>query len=108
MSHHPEVHSDKHDDVASHLRGYAIVGIALLIGTILTVLASYVDLGHSWNIVLALCIATVKCSLVVLYFMHLISEKQLIYLVMGATMLFFAVLMFLTLWSSAPNSLIHN
>ncbi|MFM2294810.1 MAG: hypothetical protein RLZZ350_1223 [Verrucomicrobiota bacterium] len=107
MSKHSE-HSDNHDDVSTHLRGYAIVGGALLLGTILTVLASYVDLGHSWNIVLALVIATVKCSLVVLFFMHLISEKQLIYLVMAATMLFFGVLMFLTLWSSSPASLIHN
>ena len=97
-----------HSDVSKHIRGYMLVGGTLLIGTILTVLASYVDLGHSWNIVLALVIATVKASLVILFFMHLISERQLIYLVLGCTVFFFAGLMFLTLWSTQPTSLIHN
>ena len=100
-------HSD-HSDVSKHIRGYLIVGATLLFGTILTVLASYVDLGHHWNIVLALVIATVKSSLVVLFFMHLISEKQMIYIVLAFTVFFFAGLMYLTLWSSSPDSLIHN
>lgn len=88
--------SDHSADISSHVRGYMIVGAALLIGTILTVWASYIDLGHHWNIVLALVIATVKASLVVLFFMHLISEKQMIYTVLAFTAFFFAGLMFLT------------
>jgi len=86
-----------HSDVSSHVRGYLIVGAALLIGTILTVWASYIDLGHHWNIVLALIIASVKASLVALFFMHLISERTLIYLVLGFTAFFFIGLMFLTI-----------
>ncbi len=97
-----------HSDVSKHIKGYLIVGGTLLLGTILTVLASYVDLGHHWNIVLALVIATVKSSLVILFFMHLISEKQMIYIVLGFTVFCFIGLMLLTLWSSSPNSLIHN
>jgi cytochrome c oxidase subunit 4 len=89
--------SDHSSDIASHVRGYMIVGAALLIGTILTVWASYIDLGHHWNIVLALVIATVKASLVALFFMHLISEKQMIYTVLAFTAFFFAGLMFLTI-----------
>ena len=100
--------SDHSEDVSKHLRGYIIIGIVLLVGTILTVLASYIDLGHHWNIVLALCIATVKASLVVLYFMHLISEKQLIYIVMAFTVFFFFDMMLITLWSSSLGNLIHN
>ena len=78
-----------------------LVGVALLIGTALTVWASYIDLGHHWNIVLALIIACVKASLVALFFMHLISERQLIYTVLAFTAFFFAGLMFLTLYASS-------
>jgi cytochrome c oxidase subunit 4 len=97
-----------HSDVSKHIRGYLIVGATLLIGTILTVLASLVDLGHHWNIILALVIATVKSSLVVLFFMHLISERQMIYIVMAFTAVFFTSLMYLILWSTHPVNLIHN
>lgn len=86
-----------HDDVSKHIRGYLIIGGVLILGTVLTVLASYVDLGHHWNIVLALVIATIKASLVALYFMHLISEKQLIYMVLSVTAFFFVGLLALTL-----------
>ena len=86
-----------HSDVSKHIRGYMIIGATLIIGTVLTVLASYIDLGHHWNIVLALIIATVKASLVALFFMHLISEKQMIYTVLGFTAFFFLGLMFITI-----------
>lgn len=85
------------EDISKHVRGYLIIGGTLIIGTVLTVLASYVDLGHHWNIVLALVIATVKASLVALFFMHLISEKQMIYTVLGFTAFFFIGLMFITI-----------
>jgi cytochrome c oxidase subunit 4 len=91
--------SDHTADISKHVRGYLVVGTALLIGTVLTVWASYIDLGHHWNIVLALVIATAKASLVALFFMHLISEKQMIYLVLGFTTFFFAGLMCLTIFS---------
>jgi cytochrome c oxidase subunit 4 len=86
-----------HSDVSKHIRGYLIIGGTLILGTVLTVLASYIDLGHHWNIVLALIIATVKASLVALFFMHLISEKQMIYTVLGFTAFFFLGLMFITI-----------
>ncbi len=93
--------SDHSHDISKHVRGYLIIGGTLIIGTVLTVLASYVDLGHHWNIVLALIIATVKASLVALFFMHLISEKAMIYTVLAFTALFFVGLMFLTIGAHA-------
>ena len=89
--------SDDSHDVSKHVRGYLIIGGTLILGTVLTVLASQVDLGHGMNIVLALVIATAKASLVALYFMHLISEKQMIYTVLGFTAFFFLGLMFITI-----------
>ena len=99
-------------NVASHethsVRGYIFVFIALLAGTVLTVWASFIQFPSAEiNIAVALTIATVKAFLVVAYFMHLISERKMIFLVMGFTAFFFAALMGLTIWSLQPNSLIH-
>jgi cytochrome c oxidase subunit 4 len=100
-------HDDAHD-ISKSIRKYLIVFGALLIGTILTVLASYIDFGNpEINIAVALFIAIVKGSLVASYFMHLIDERKLIYGVLGATVFFFAGLMYLILWSMEPTSLIH-
>jgi caa(3)-type oxidase subunit IV len=103
--------SDDHSDVSKHIRGYLIIGGTLLIGTVITVLASYLDLGHHHlNIALALVIATFKGSLVALFFMHLISERTMIYTVLGFTAFFFIGLMFLTIGAYAdlpPLSSIH-
>lgn len=51
---------------------------ALLLLTVVTVLVSYVDLGL-WNTVVALLVASVKASLVALFFMHLKGETPLVW-----------------------------
>jgi len=95
----PETHS---------VRGYLFVFVALIAGTVLTVWASYVHFpSPEINIAVALAIACTKAFLVAAYFMHLISERKMIYLVLGFTALFFAALMGLTVWSLQPNSLVH-
>ena len=92
-------HSDSQTHETHSIKGYLVVYFALLVGTIFTVIAAGIDLGHHWNIVLALVIACVKAFLVIAYFMHLISEKKMIFMVMSFTMFFFAGLMVLTLFS---------
>jgi cytochrome c oxidase subunit 4 len=86
-----------HHDISKHVRVYITVFIALLVGTIVTVALNYM---HFDNIVLtvsiALFVAVIKGSLVACYFMHLISEKKMIYIVLAFTAFFFAGLMFLT------------
>lgn len=75
---------------------------ALIFGTIVTVLASYIPFGNrSINIGVALFIACSKAFLVAGYFMHLISERKMIYGIMIFTAFFFIGLMFLTLGSFA-------
>jgi cytochrome c oxidase subunit 4 len=76
----------------------------------ITVAASYIHFGHrSINIAVALFIATVKAFLVAGYFMHLISEKKLIYSILAFTGFFFAGMMYLTVWSrdQIPDGTIH-
>jgi cytochrome c oxidase subunit 4 len=61
-------------DYKSEARGYVLTLTALLILTAITVGASYIDFGQG-NIVIALAIATVKATLVALFFMHLAHDK---------------------------------
>lgn len=91
---------DDHD-VSKHVRSYLLIGLFLLIGTALTVWAAQIHFGsHAMNIAIGLLIATVKASLVALFFMHLISERSAIYMFLGVTVFFFTGLMVLTLWAS--------
>jgi cytochrome c oxidase subunit 4 len=102
---------DREETIAEmrhHIRRYLIVGVALILGTLLTVWASLINFGsREINIVVALFIAAAKGSLVVAFFMHLISEKKMIYAVLIFTAFFFTSLMFLTLFSMHPESIIH-
>jgi cytochrome c oxidase subunit 4 len=88
------------DHFVHHIRRYLIVFFALLVGTAFTVWASFIHFGsREANIAVALVIATVKAFLVAGYFMHLISERKMIYTVLAFTVFFFAGLMYLTIWS---------
>src|SRR5579859_1383065 len=99
------------DHFSHHVRRYLFVFYALIFGTIITVLASYIPFGNrEINIAVALFIAIGKASLVACYFMHLISEKKMIYGIMAFTAFFFMGLMFLTLGSFADfprNTVTH-
>ena len=87
--------SDHAVDIDKHVRVYITVFVALMVLTIITVAVSYLDLSVPLAITLALVIATVKGSLVACYFMHLISEKKLIYAVLIVTVAFFVALLLL-------------
>jgi len=67
----------QHEEHTTHSQGfYLAIGAALLILTATTVGAAFVNLGP-FNPVVALLIATIKATLVVLFFMHVkgASEK---------------------------------
>lgn len=80
-------------DVKKHVRGYLIVFFALLCLTVVTVGLSYLHLPVGLAIAAALVVASVKASLVALFFMHLISEKQIIYAILALTAVLFIFLM---------------
>lgn len=81
---------------ATSRRTYIAVFVALLLLTAVTVLVSYVDLGL-WNAVVALLIASVKASLVALFFMHLKSEDRLVWGFALVPIAFLALIIFGTL-----------
>ena len=111
MSEKPHDHQEHHDHFSHHVRRYLLVFYALLFGTVITVAASYIPFGHqALNVGVALLIACAKAFLVAGYFMHLISERKMIYGIMAFTAFFFVGLMFLTLWSYAdfpPLTKVH-
>jgi cytochrome c oxidase subunit 4 len=77
---HSNSHSHGHDEVGHVIpeSTFFKVLIALLVLTVITVLAAQVDLGK-WNIVGALLIASVKASLVIAIFMHGKYENKIIW-----------------------------
>lgn len=58
------------------LKSYIAVWAALLVLTVTTVLVGEIELGE-WNIVVAITIAVIKASLVVLFFMHVKGSSSL-------------------------------
>jgi cytochrome c oxidase subunit 4 len=83
------------ESIKKHVRTYILVFVALMALTIVTVAVSSLHLSVGKAIAVALFVATIKASLVASYFMHLISERKLIYWTLILTAVFFAALMFL-------------
>ena len=86
-----------------YIANYRKVFIYLLIGTILTVWASYMEFNVHNSIAgavfVGLTIATIKGYLVAANFMHLNSESKLIYWILLLTLFFLALLLFIpVLW----------
>jgi cytochrome c oxidase subunit 4 len=78
------------------LRTYIAVFISLLVGTGLTVLAASVDMG--WlNTPIALAIAVVKATLVILFFMHVRYSSRLTQIIIAASLLWLAIMVTFTL-----------
>ena len=84
-------------DIHKEIRGYWLVFASLIVLTAVTVLISRYHLPPGLAIPLALTVATIKASLVVCFFMHFISERQLIYGIYIFVIIFFAGMLGLTL-----------
>jgi cytochrome c oxidase subunit 4 len=88
-----------HSEVSSHhivpVPIYIGVFLALIVGTIVTTLVAYIDLGP-FNIVVALTIAVCKATLVVLFFMHVKYSPKLTKLVVLAGIFWLVILLTMT------------
>ena len=109
-SDHSAVSMPHHDpaDIDKHVRVYIIVFVALMALTLITVAVSYLHLSTPMAIAVALFVATIKGSLVACYFMHLISEKKLIYVVLVITVVKFIVLLALPALTHGNGTWIHE
>lgn len=88
-------------NMTHHIANYRKVFIFLLIGTALTVWASYMEFNVQNSIAgaifVGLTIAFIKGYLVAANFMHLNSEKKMIYWILLLTIFFLALLLFIPL-----------
>ena len=100
--------SDHAVDIDKHVRVYITVFVALMVLTIITVGVSRLHLPVPIAVTVALLVAIIKGSLVAAYFMHLISEKKLIYAVLALTVVFFAALIALPVFTVSDGFWIHE
>jgi cytochrome c oxidase subunit IV len=81
---------DNHDANAPKI--YAAVLAVLLMLTFITVAASKIQFGSNMvNVVIALTIATVKASLVALFFMHLIHDRAMNAIILVSSFVFLGI-----------------
>jgi|SRR5208282_6390673 len=93
---HAQHAEEKHEHHIVSPVVYIVILFALLLGTALTVWASFIELGF-WNPVIALAIATTKATLVVLYFMHVKYSGKLTKLTVASGIFMFLTLVGMTL-----------
>jgi cytochrome c oxidase subunit 4 len=74
------------------VRIYATIFLILLVGTALTVWAAFVDFPWRLNTIVALTIATVKATFVVLYFMHVRYSARLVWVIIISALFWMAIL----------------
>jgi cytochrome c oxidase subunit 4 len=93
----PNAHHHSPEHILKEMRTYMVVFVSLAALTAITVFAFYQLKTYPVKVAItvALIIATIKGSLVAGFFMHLLSEKKLIYAILVLTVIFFIFLMVL-------------
>lgn len=97
-----------HEDVhhVSPVWEFTAVFVALLFLTILTYLVSFAGLGP-WSLPVAMVIAFMKGSLVVLFFMHLFYEDRFYGFVFSVTLLFVGIFFTFTLFDMNTGDILN-
>jgi cytochrome c oxidase subunit 4 len=92
MDAHAHHHADLGHEHVTPIGAYLAIFGALMLLTVITVAVAWVDLG-TVNVGVALAVAVVKASLVVLYFMHLKYSSKLTWIVAGAGFFWLLILL---------------
>lgn len=92
MDAHAHSHADLGHEHVTPISAYLAIFGALMVLTVITVAVAWVDLG-TVNVGVALAVAIVKASLVVLYFMHLKYSSKLTWIVAGAGFFWLLILL---------------
>ena len=78
------------------VRIYFVIFLVLLVGTALTVWAGFRDFPGPLNVIVALTIASIKATLVLLYFMHLRYSARLTWVIFLSALFWMGLLFALT------------
>jgi caa(3)-type oxidase subunit IV len=92
------MHSDQ-ESIRKTIRTYWMIGAALFAFTVITVVVNQVHLAVPLAITVALIIATMKGSMVASVFMHLSHERKWVYGALILTVIGFAILMTVPLFT---------
>jgi heme/copper-type cytochrome/quinol oxidase subunit 4 len=96
------------ENVKRHVRQHIMIAIALAIGTLTTLWTSQTHFGpFAVNVIITLGIASIQGFLVAAFYMHLLSEKKVIYSFLIFTAIFFVVMMGVTFFAHMPSNRIH-
>ena len=87
-------------------RTYYTIFLILMALTALTVGAALLDLGRL-NVVVALTIAVVKATLVLLFFMHLRDSPKLTMLAVSVAVVWLAILILLTMGDELTRTMLR-
>lgn len=75
---------------------YVVIFLALIVGTALTVWAGQQDFREPLNVIIALTIAVVKATLVILYFMHVRYSARLVWVIVASALFWLGIMFALT------------
>jgi len=78
------------------VRVYITIFLVLLVGTALTVVAAFLNFPWQLNTIVALTIATIKATFVVLYFMHVRYSSRLVWVIVASALFWMGILFALT------------
>ena len=91
------------DDIKKNIRKYLAIGGALFVFTVITVAVNQVHLALPAAVTVALIVATIKGSMVASVFMHLSHEKKWIYGSLVLTVIGFAILMLVPIFTTMDS-----
>ena len=96
-------------DVQKHVQHHVIVAMVLIVGSATTLWTSQTHFFSSfaYNIGATLAVASIQGFLVAAYYMHLLSQKKMIYTFLVFTAIFFIVMIGITFWARMPENVIH-
>jgi len=87
---------------------YIGVGSALFALTLITVWVAEIQLPGSWNLVVAMLIATFKASLVALFFMHLLYDNKFYLVILLSSLVFLSIFITFTLFDTQRRGDIYS
>ncbi len=101
-----DTHDHKHHVLPLSL--YIGIGGALFVLTGVTVGVSYIDLGGTGNLIVAMAVATFKATLVALFFMHLLYDSKLYALAFSIGLFMLTAFVVLTMFDTMRRDGIYE
>ena len=104
------VHDEHPVDFNSYLRRCGAILVVVFCAVSLMIWASFLQLGWGAKVPIILAIASVNAFFVAGFLMHLLSEKKMVYTVLGFTVAFVIGLFGLTIWAMSDfpkGTIIH-